>query len=242
MPAFQRAYELGVTAIETDVHMTKDGHCILVHDPSAARTGASSALWSDLTLQEAKSLDVGWAFVDRDGHRPFAGKNIRIVTLDELIATFDRVRFNIDIKPSSRVATLAVLEIVRRRKAESRVTLASFSSANVKLVRRSGYTGETCLSRRDILALHALPARFWLTNVRGAAAQVPLRHELLRFDSASFIARCHARGVRVDYWTVDDVETARRLLALGADGIVTNDPAALLPLFAAPVDERAHRS
>jgi glycerophosphoryl diester phosphodiesterase len=232
MPAFQRAYDLGVTAIETDVHVTKDGHCILAHDPSAARTGGRSTLWSDMTLKEAQSLDVGGTFVDRAGQRPFAKMNIRIVTLDELITSFSGIRFNVDIKPQSRAATLAVLETVRRHNAESRVTLASFSTANLRLVRRMGYTGETCLSKRDVVALHVLPARLWSTDRRGAAAQVPLHYGPLRFDTASFIARCHARGVRVDFWTVDDVDTAARLLALGADGIVTNGPAALVPLFA----------
>ena len=51
-------------------------------------------------------------------------------------------------------------------------------------------------------------------------------------DRAAFIAKCHSLGLRVDFWTVDDPDEARRLLELGADGIMTNDPAAVRPVFA----------
>jgi len=59
-----------------------------------------------------------------------------------------------------------------------------------------------------------------------------MRAGRLRFDRATFIAKCHSIGLRVDFWTVDDRGEASRLLELGADGIITNDPAAMRPLFA----------
>jgi glycerophosphoryl diester phosphodiesterase len=64
---------------------------------------------------------------------------------------------------------------------------------------------------------------------------VPVRAGPLRFDRAAFIAKCHAIGLRVDFWTIDDRDEADRLLVLGADGIITNDPAALRPLFDRPL-------
>ena len=65
----------------------------------------------------------------------------------------------------------------------------------------------------------------------GTAAQVPVNAGRIRFDRATFIAKCHSIGLRVDFWTVDDAAQAARLLELGADGIITNDPRALRPLF-----------
>ena len=53
----------------------------------------------------------------------------------------------------------------------------------------------------------------------------------LRFDRAPFIAKCHSVGLRVDYWVIDDASEAARLLELGADGIMTNDPAKIAGLF-----------
>jgi glycerophosphoryl diester phosphodiesterase len=63
--------------------------------------------------------------------------------------------------------------------------------------------------------------------------QVPVKQGAIRFDRIAFIAKCHSLGLRVDYWTVDDPAEATRLLALGADGIMTNDPAAIRAAFVA---------
>jgi glycerophosphoryl diester phosphodiesterase len=46
------------------------------------------------------------------------------------------------------------------------------------------------------------------------------------------VARCHRIGLRLDFWTINDPAEARRLLALGADGIMTDDPRAIAPVFA----------
>ena len=46
------------------------------------------------------------------------------------------------------------------------------------------------------------------------------------------VARCRRLGVRLDFWVVNDAATAERLLGLGADGIMTDDPAAIAPVVA----------
>jgi len=121
---------------------------------------------------------------------------------------------------------------VRRLKAEERVTIASFHTATMVAVRRRGYGGETGLSQGEVATLIAMPALLWRQlPFTGTAAQVPTHQGPLRFDRSTFIAKCHNLGLRVDFWTIDDRAEAERLLGLGADGIITNDPAALKPLF-----------
>ena len=58
MYAFKRALTIGVDMIETDVHMTKDGYLILMHDESVNRTTNGKGLIKELTLDEIKSFDV----------------------------------------------------------------------------------------------------------------------------------------------------------------------------------------
>jgi len=83
-----------------------------------------------------------------------------------------------------------------------------------------------------VASLFALPAVVWRQlPATGTAAQIPTHAGPLRFDRSAFIAKCHLLGLRVDFWTIDDREEAARLLALGADGIMTNDPAAIRPAF-----------
>jgi glycerophosphoryl diester phosphodiesterase len=61
--------------------------------------------------------------------------------------------------------------------------------------------------------------------------QVPPRSGRVRFASRRFVDRCHALGLAVDFWVVNELAQARALLALGADGLMSDDPAAVAAAF-----------
>jgi glycerophosphoryl diester phosphodiesterase len=234
MRAFARAIEIGVDAIETDVHMTRDGHVVISHDPTAERMANTRVAWRDIDIADARRLDCGWGFVAADGSRPHAGCGIGPCTLEEALVEFSAVRFNVDLKQATPSIVLPVLAVLARTRAAERVTLASFRYRTLVEVRRRGHA-DTALSRPEVAALLATPDAIWRRLPRtGTAAQIPLRAGPLRLDRADFIARCHRLGLRVDYWTIDKRAEAARLLALGADGIMTDDPAALVELFRDP--------
>jgi glycerophosphoryl diester phosphodiesterase len=230
MPAFERAVEIGVDALEMDVQLTRDEQLIVTHDDTAARTSGAQVAWADLDLADARRLDAGWGFVAGDGTRPFAGQAIAVPTFEEVLDAFPRIRINVDIKGDRAVEIM--LALIRRKRADDRVTLASFQLRTLVQVRRRGYGGETSLSQGEVASLLGLPAMLWRQlPFTGTAAQVPARAGRIHFDRAAFIAKCHSLGLRVDFWTIDDRREAARLLELGADGIMTNDPRAIRPLF-----------
>lgn len=228
LPAFERAIEIGVDALEMDLQITRDDQLIVVHDETCARMAGARTSWAQLDLDDARTLDVGWGFIAGDGTRPFAGKGFRVSTFAEILDAFPGVQINVDIK-AAPVET--VLALVRAKQAEERVTLASFDTAAAVRVRRQGYGGETALSQGEVISLISLPAVLWRQlPFTGTAAQLPTHHKAIRFDRPTFIAKCHSLGLRVDFWTIDDPAEAARLIALGADGIMTNDPAAIRPV------------
>lgn len=234
MPAFQRAIEIGVDALELDVQLTRDGHLIVAHDDSADRMAGAPIAWSSLELADTQRLDVGWGFIGEGGTRPFAGQGISVPRFADVLDAFPDVRLNVDIKTDQR-ALDAMLTVCADQRAADRVTIASFQTRTAVAVRRRGYTGETALSQYEVASLLVLPSLAWRSlPLTGTAAQVPVSQGPLRFDRPAFIAKCHGLGLRVDFWTVDDPEQAARLLALGADGIMTNNPAALHAVFATP--------
>ena len=231
MPAFQRAVEVGVDALELDVHLTRDAQLVVAHDDTAQRTCGARLAWAELDLADVQRLDAGWGFVAGDGTRPFAGQGITVPTFEEVLVAFPDVHVNVDLKGEKAVDV--AVDLVRRLGAEERVTIASFQLRTLVEVRKRGYAGETALSQSEVASLVGLPALIWRQlPMTGDAAQVPTKQGPIRFDRAAFIAKCHSLGLRVDFWVVDDRDEAQRLLALGADGIMTNDPAAIVPLFA----------
>ncbi|MCS6900192.1 MAG: glycerophosphodiester phosphodiesterase [Myxococcales bacterium] len=224
LPAFRLGLKLGASVLETDVHVTRDGHPVLAHDPSGYRMAGEDAWIRDCTLAQIKRWDAGRNFVDSSGQRPFEGKGFEIPTLEETLAEFPEARFNIDIKPRSIQDAAAVLRVLGRAGASHRVRLASFHSAVIRYIREEGYPGGTSLGSSECAWLALAPAPLLRMYPPGTAAQIPTRLGPVAADTPAFLDRCHRLGLQVHFWTINDPEEARRLLALGADGIMTDDP------------------
>ncbi len=236
IPAFQRALDIGVDVLETDLHMTADGHIVAAHDPSGERMAGVPAQFRHVPLCDVKSWDAGHGFVDESGERPFVGRGYVISTLEELLVEFPSTPLNVDIKQLDPPIYRPLLDLLRRTHSAERVTVASFHTRAMVAFRRLGYEGKTTLSRGELVSFLALPGRpwSWLWKRLGGladAAQIPTHGGPIRLDTRRQIARFHQLGLRVDYWTVNEPDEARRLLELGADGIMTDDPAAIKPAF-----------
>jgi len=230
LPAFRRALELGADALETDAWRTRDGHVVVSHDPTGRRMAGVARAIGRCTLDEVRSWDAGWGFVDREGRRPFAGQGIRVPSLEEMLAEFPGVPINVDVKQPGPDMAAAILACVRRQRASERVLLASFSSLTLWRLRRLGWEGSMGLGRSEVARLALLPTLLLrLAPPRGRRAQVPPRALGFELASTAFIGKCHSLGLRVDFWTVNDPQEARRLASLGADGVMTDDPGAVAP-------------
>jgi glycerophosphoryl diester phosphodiesterase len=235
LASFARALEAGADALETDVHLTADGHVVVSHDASGARAAGVARRIAASTLDEVQRWDAGWGFVAPGGGRTFAGRGLRIPTLREVLERFPGVHVNVDVKQRAPSMVAPLLSLLREARAEERVTLASFDAAVLAALRRAGYRGETALGRSEVLRLLVLPLSLLKLRplaLAGHAVQIPPRTRRFDLSAASFIAKCHALGLRVDYWTVNDPAEAEALVARGADGIMSDDPAAVAPVVA----------
>jgi len=231
LAAFRRALELGADAIETDAHLTRDGQVVLSHDPTGKRMAGVSRAIADCTLEEVWTWDAGRNFRPRSGAgETFSGQGLRVPTLAEALVELPETPFNVDVKDPSPRMIAAVLDVVRRAGAEQRVLLASFRTKTLQAIRAAGYGGPTGLGQAEIARL-ALSPGLLLGRIRvlGSRAQVPLSSFGIRFATRRFIDRCHGKGLAVDFWIVDDPAMSLELVALGADGIMTDDPAAVAP-------------
>jgi glycerophosphoryl diester phosphodiesterase len=148
-----------------------------------------------------------------------------IPLLADLLASWPDVRFNIDIKALPAAAPVA--EVIARAGAFDRVCLTSFSGARLAATRRA-LDRPVCLATppgeigllRTGLPPAALAARLAARWIR--CAQVPVRVATPRF-----LREAHAAGLQVHVWTVNDPAVMTRLLDFGADGIMTDQTAAL---------------
>lgn len=109
MPAFQRAYELGVDIVEVDVRTSRDGHLFVLHDATLDRTTNATGPASQLTLVELQSLDAGSWF-----HPAYAGETIP--TLRQVLewARAKDLQVLLDLKESGSEFTEAVSRSIER--------------------------------------------------------------------------------------------------------------------------------
>jgi glycerophosphoryl diester phosphodiesterase len=232
LEGFRHALDIGVHALEVDVHCTRDGHAVIAHDPTVRRMAGAGGTIAELTMAELRRLNVGKNFRDRNGLALSA--EFRMPTFMDALRTFPDAFFNVDLKSASAIAP--VLRVLDETQASNRVLLTSFSSFTLSKLRRAGYCGLIGAGALETLGFRFFPQRLLgaVPKVGGklpARLQVPLQAHGVRFANAALLAKCRALHVPIDYWVVNERSVATRLLALGASGLVSDDPALILPAF-----------
>jgi glycerophosphoryl diester phosphodiesterase len=218
--AFERAVKLGYRYVETDVHATADGVPVIFHDDTLTRLTGQNGRVEDLRWPDLSTIRVAGAAA--------------IPRLDEALAAWPEIRFNVDVKADS--ATAPTVEALRHAGAESRVLLASFSDSRLATLRRlAGPRVATSLGMRAVtrLRLASLAGARVRFPESAVAAQVPVRHAGFRVVDRAFLHCCHRAGLQVHVWTIDSPTEINTLLDLGVDGIMTDDLPALRDTYAA---------
>lgn len=241
LEAFREARETGAGGLELDVHLTSDGHAVVLHDEDLGRTTNGSGAVANKTLEELGSLDAGYRFVPanvpeqgaEEGSAesyPYRGRDVRIPRLREVLREFLGMTVNLDIKESTPGIEKAVLDEIDRAGARDRVLVASQDGGVISRFRElSGGEVATAASRWEVARFYALS----LLRLEGLAEppydalQVPVEHRGVELATGRLVQAAHSRGVRVDVWTIDDPEEMNRLLDLGADSVMTNRPGEL---------------
>lgn len=222
--AFRRALDWwGADLLEIDVHPTRDGEVVVIHDDTVDRTSDGRGAVASRSLAELRALDFGYRFTPDGGQTfPFRGRGIGISTLAEVLAALPAARVNVEIKDGR--AQERVWETVHAAGATERVLIAAARLANrSRFLAYAGPTSAAAEELRVFYALHRLHAtRFYRPTVD--AFQMPERWGGLRLLSPRFIREAHAFGIQVHVWTVDGADDMRRLLAWGADGVITDRP------------------
>lgn len=235
LPAFRSAAEAGVDCIETDVHLTRDGECVVWHDASVERMSEGAGRIADYRLSELQQLDAGHGF-SPDGGRsfPFRGKGIHIPTLDRLLGELPDMRFNIDLKaPDPRLAD-RFAQVIRAHAAEQRVLGASFSHKALTMLRERLPELITSFSMREAAAFllrHKLRVLPLPRRMPGSVLQVPITYRGVTVVNPAFIRRAHRAGLYVQVWTINEERDMERLLDWGVDGIFTDHPSRLQALL-----------
>lgn len=243
LAGFRYAITAGADVLELDLHATRDDVLVAIHD---AHVAPDRCLWSDgsplkralevrqLDFATLRRLDCG-----RKEHRRFPRqKRLRashIPTLDEVLTATKAgrnragrpIRYNIEMKsvpalshlsPAPRRFAALVVRVLRKHRLLRRTVVQSFDARTLRAARRLAPTLRLALltaeNHVDYLAL-----------AKAHKVQIisPNHRWILRSD----VQRLHRHRVAVIPWTANTPAIWQRMLDIGVDGIITDDPAAL---------------
>lgn len=214
------AWEQRADAVEVDVHLTRDNHLVVIHDPTTRRTCGVSGRISARTLEQIRALDAGsW--------KDAKWRDERIPTLEEVLATVPSgKRLFIEVKVRRNIANALARVFERCHCDPKQIVLIGFSFKAMKSLKRAFPEIEVCwiaglkrnrLTQRwpgaDRLARKIKTAGLDGLDLRANGAITP-----------AFIKKIHSAGLKLYVWTVDSPETAEKLARAGVDGITTNRP------------------
>jgi glycerophosphoryl diester phosphodiesterase len=224
--AFVNGVALGSDGFECDVHLSRDGTPVVIHDQTLDRTTDATGPVGAWTAEELAGVDAGYRFVGPDGSHPFRNRGIGVPTLEAVMRACPGVRAIIEMKQGDPALARAVMDVVRRTDAVDRVCVGSFYRQGLEVIRAEAPAIATSASEDEARwTLYRAWCRWPLAAARVYCAfQVPERAGRLRVVSPSFVEQAHRDGARVDVWVVDGADDINRLLSWGVDGVITDRP------------------
>lgn len=209
LATMRRSLQAGATVLELDVHLTRDGVPVLLHDATVDRTTNGSGAVSELLYDDLRQLD--------------AGDGAPIPHLAEPLRAFPTTPFLLELKGDHPDLVAETLAVLRDEDALSRVILASFHTDRLEAARAIPEAPATGLSTTEVLE--------WLWHgdqpeYRPPASFAQLPPEVGGFEllTPERLGRAARVGLTVQAWTINDGEQAIALTRAGVAGIITDHP------------------
>lgn len=206
LPAFLLAESYGADMIELDVHVSKDGRCVVLHDDTLHRLWNVDAAVKDLTYEELR--------------RATEGDTFEVPLLEDVIQAV-HIRVMIDVKYAN-----AILPIVKVLKDLNAIEQALFSGSNQvahRLIRALLPQAESALTWNE----SSLPSEQLFAELTPNYLNPPWWLLLPGADNfqtlgPNTVKEMHQRGIQVSTWTVDEIPLAEACMKLGVDAIISN--------------------
>lgn len=221
IPAFQLAWEQGADAIEADFHLSKDGEIVCFHDADTERVAGTQLVVRQSTLAELKQLDVG-------ATHGVAFNGTRIPTIAEVFATIPQgKKIFIEVKCGAEIIPTLLNEIDQSGLTQEQIVVISFNKQVIQQlkIKAPQYKASWLCSFNKQETGEITPA---LATVLKTLKQI--QADGLSSNTAvpaSVIEAVSQQGYEWHVWTINDLNTARRMQALGVLSITTDVPGSM---------------
>ncbi|CAN5358250.1 glycerophosphodiester phosphodiesterase [soil metagenome] len=229
LSSFKKAIDVGVDFVELDIHLSKDGELIVIHDATLDRTTTGKGPVQDKTLAELQQLDAGSWYGE-------AFKNEPLPTLRQVLELVNgQTKVLIEIKSPKdglyKGIEQKTLDLIKELNAYSWCEMQSFHPEVVE----NWMAIDTQVTVYQLI-VGALVGISYDDQVRwgngiGNNKRVAGINPSSRFAKAKYIKKLHEAGYLCFVWTINEPEEMTKLMKKGVDGIITNYPERLKKLI-----------
>jgi len=212
MRAYRRALNEGADALELDVHLSADGHLVLIHDSTLDRTTNASGTVSSMTLQQLQAID--------------AGSGESIPSLDSVFTEFAAIPMLIELKDSSPHSARRLCDMIRQYHRTANTIVGAFNLAPLEVFRTACPEVATGMAQSEVAIFMALQlvGLEKLHQSPAVSMQLPPEYYGVTILRKSLIKAAQSRGLVIQAWTINSTEAITSMFALGVDGIITDYP------------------
>lgn len=221
LAAFRKAIDVGADYFELDVHRSRDGKLVVIHDGSVDRVSSNGMTGkvADMDFREIRKVRAGYP--KRFGDR-FEREGIPTLKRALRLAR-NKIRVCVEIKAPDIEA--AVLKTIHDLNMEKQVIIFAFDYGVLKKIREMNADIALLYLRSVVDSTVIADADAIKAAAIGAGRPTDITPELLE--------KVHAQGMELWQWTVNEPAEMQRLLDIGIDGIITDHPDKALELRAA---------
>ena len=233
LPAVRKAVEMNVDFVEIDIHLSKDGKVVVIHDATLDRTTNGSGNVNDFTLEELRKLNADFTFTEQDF-------NATIPTLEEVIEEIGNKAFLLlEIKKGKNEYYQGIeekaIKVLQEKNYTDRVIMQTFYDEIIKnwrAIDKDMPVHKLMLGNIRPLPIYIDHKIRWGSPYRkiGKLENVTGMNVNVNFATTRNIKKMKAKGYSTYVWTVNHEESMKRLKDKKADGIITNFPEKLLGL------------
>ncbi|MES2658495.1 MAG: glycerophosphodiester phosphodiesterase [Verrucomicrobiota bacterium] len=223
LSAFKEAWNQKSDGIELDIHLTKDGRIVVIHDGSTKRTTGKNLVVKDHSLEELRRLDAGaW--------KGKKWKNDLIPTLEETLETLPAGKqVYIEIKCGPEVLQELARVISKSGKSMEQLRIIAFSLETLVKAKALIPDVKTLWlvsgSKDKLTGKTIYPDLAVISEKARAAGMAGLDLNIGFPLDAAAVTAIQAKGLTLAVWTINDPAAAKRFAAAGVDAINTDHPA-----------------
>ncbi|NMP37742.1 MAG: hypothetical protein GX051_06405 [Clostridiales bacterium] len=250
MAAFENCVEsssFSIDLFEFDLHITKDGELVLLHDSTFDRTsnsielfGKEGVLPSEKTYEELLALNMGENFKNEKGETPYKGlrgedipENLHVVRLQDVfdyLKPYGDYSFIIEIKDGDELGKKGVDKLYSILSEYNMINKVVFGTFHGEISEYVDATYPDMLRSAGITEV----VDFYFSSLFGIehkqdyykfdALQIPDDDYVFNLGTTRVVNYAHKYDIAVQYWTINDPEDVKHLQSIGADAVMSDNP------------------